>query len=420
MSSHKTTSIVLVVAGFAYLVSVSQRSTLGAAAIVATQRFQISGEQLALLAVAQLGVYALMQIPVGILLDRFGSRKLLVFGGFFMALGQLLVAYSLSFPIAAVGRLSVGFGDAFTFISIIRLINGWFEGKSASRLQQWVGNFGQLGQVLSSFGFLGLLHLSNWTGAFLTWSSLSLISCALVWLLVSDDRKGTRETGHRLSLHQSAQQLLTNLREPTVRMSFWIHFLIQSPGTVMVLLWGMPFLVAAEGLLRVQASSLMSLFVFVGIGFGFIYGQISAHRPAWRKHLVIVLVSMTASVWLFVLSFNGKAPYWVLFLLFVILGISGPGSMLAFDFTKSHIPIQRLGSANGFVNIGGFLASFTTMFLIGVLLDVHHALQPNQHVYSVSGFRFALPVQFLVLCIGTIFFLREYRKLKSSVLKKSE
>jgi sugar phosphate permease len=232
----------------------------------------------------------------------------------------------------------------------------------------------------------------------------------LVWLLVSDERFEHNLNAQKPSLFMSFQQLGANLKSPSVRLAFWIHFVIQSPGTVMVLLWGMPFLVEAEGLERDQASFLMSLFVFVGIGFGFLYGQLSAHRPQWRKNLVLTLYGLTCAAWICVLSFPGGAPYWSLLVLFVALGVSGPGSMLAFDFTKTAVPKKQLGSANGFVNIGGFLASFTMMFAIGALLDFFHLQHADQKLYSAAGFRFAFPSQFVFITFGVIMFLVEYSK----------
>ncbi|MDE2408892.1 MAG: MFS transporter, partial [Actinomycetales bacterium] len=98
---------------------------MGIASLVATDRFHTTAEQLSTLAVAQLIVYAAMQIPVGLLLDRYGARVLLSIGALSMAAGQYTVAFAPSLGIAVVGRMLVGFGDAFTFISMIRLINGW-------------------------------------------------------------------------------------------------------------------------------------------------------------------------------------------------------------------------------------------------------------------------------------------------------
>jgi hypothetical protein len=125
--------------------------------------------------------------------------------------------------------------------------------------------------------------------------------------------------------------------------------------------------------------------------------------------LVVALYAATNGYWLYVLSINGPATFGQLFGLFFVLGISGPGSMLAFDFSRVSVPRTRLGSANGFINIGGFLASFTMMFLIGFLLDWYHAGHRATPLYSIAGFRQALPVQFLVLAVGIIMFIVEAR-----------
>jgi len=151
---RRSAAFIVTLGVLAYISAVTQRSTMGIASLVATSRFHTTAEQLSTLAVAQLVVYAAMQIPVGLLLDRFGARLLLTVGAISMALGQYVVAFAPNLETAVAGRMLVGFGDAFTFISMIRLINGWYQGKRASQLQQWMGNGGQIGQIVSGAAFL--------------------------------------------------------------------------------------------------------------------------------------------------------------------------------------------------------------------------------------------------------------------------
>ncbi len=103
----------------------TQRSSLGVATLIASERFDTNAQQLATLAVFQLIVYAGMQIPVGILLDRFGAKILLTVGALIMAVGQIVLAFAPVLSFAVVGRMLVGMGDSFTFISMIAMINGW-------------------------------------------------------------------------------------------------------------------------------------------------------------------------------------------------------------------------------------------------------------------------------------------------------
>ena len=156
---------------FAYLIAVMQRTTIGVAGVAATERFHVSASVLSTLAVVQLIVYAGMQVPVGVLIDRIGSRVLMIVGTALMIVGQVAVALAPSIAIAIVGRILVGAGDATVFTSLMRLVNSWFRGRIVPQLSQWIGNVGQLGQVLSAVPFALLLHLSGWTVAFLSAAS---------------------------------------------------------------------------------------------------------------------------------------------------------------------------------------------------------------------------------------------------------
>jgi Nitrate/nitrite transporter len=143
---------------FAYLVAVMQRTSIGVAGVAATDRFHVSAAVLSSMAVVQLIVYAAMQVPVGVLIDRVGSRALMIAGTALMVVGQVTVAFAPTITLAIVGRILVGAGDATVFTSLMRLVNSWFRGRLVPQLSQWIGNIGQLGQVLSAVPFALLLH----------------------------------------------------------------------------------------------------------------------------------------------------------------------------------------------------------------------------------------------------------------------
>ena len=149
---------------------------MGVASLSAISRFQVGAAALSTLAVAQLAVYAAMQIPTGMLLDRFGSRRLIIFGSLMTGLGNLIVAVSPIFALAIAGRMVVGFGDAFVFVSMIRLINGWLPGPRATKFTQLFANIGQLGQIASAIPFAYILGVSGWTAAFSIASSFRFLS----------------------------------------------------------------------------------------------------------------------------------------------------------------------------------------------------------------------------------------------------
>lgn len=89
--------------------------------------------------------------------------------------------------------------------------------------------------------------------------------------------------------------------------------------------------------------------------------------------------------------------------------------MLALDFSRTFTPKERLGSANGFVNVGGFLATFTTMALAGSILDLVQHSTGSTSPYTLEGFRWAMSAQIIVLVVGLAMFLVELRKTRRTV-----
>jgi len=150
--------VIFSAAVFAYLVAIMQRGSLGVAGVEATERFDIAAVALSTLAVVQLAVYAGLQVPVGVIIDRIGPRSLIIFGATLMTLGQSTLAVSETLPVAIIGRVLVGAGDAMTFISAIRLLSVWFSGARLPVVSQLLGTLGQTGQLLSIFPFALALH----------------------------------------------------------------------------------------------------------------------------------------------------------------------------------------------------------------------------------------------------------------------
>lgn len=401
--------LVFAFAVFDYIVAVLQRSSLGVAGVAATDRFHVSAALLSSLAVIQLIVYAGLQIPVGVLLDRVGSRLLLSIGAALMVLGQLTLAFAPSIGIAILGRILLGAGDAMTFISVLRLLPNWFSGRRLPIVSQWVGTLGQLGQILSAVPLTLLLGALAWTPTFAILSSASALALVGVLLFV---RNGTSPvtrsipvtTGGRVS---ALRHIRDALARPGTRLGFWSHFVTQSSGTVFALLWGFPFLSVALHYGPSNASLLLTLMVVTAIVVGPILGLMTARFPLRRSTIVLGIVSAMGIAWAIVLAWPGQPPVWSVVLLIVVIAIGGPGSLIGFDFARTFNPLRSLGSANGIVNVGGFLASFVMMFVIGIVLDGYSRATGGSEsaasLYSLAGFRIAFLVQYVVVGTGVAF-----------------
>jgi sugar phosphate permease len=313
-----------------------------------------------------------------------------------------------------VGRILVGAGDARTFIASIRLLAAWFSGRRLSFVSQLFGSLGQFGQIASAFPLAIALHAWGWTPAYLSAAALSALALVALLVLVSNAPKGQAEVRARQTWGESVHHLRTALGRPGTQLGFWAHFVAQSSLTMFALLWGFPFLSVALGYGPAVAAALLTITVGSVLVTGPILGLLSARYPMRRSNIVIAIVIAMGIVWTAVLTWPGTPPLWLIVVLLIVISIGGPGSLIGFDYARTFNPLRALGSASGIVNMGGFLASFLMMFLIGVVLDVidraHGGRGVPAELYSLDAFRWAFLVQYVVVGAGVVVLLVARRR----------
>ncbi|MBL3664972.1 MFS transporter [Streptomyces sp. M2CJ-2] len=354
-----------------YFVAVIFRTSLGVAGLDAADRFDVNASALSTFSILQLLVYAGMQIPVGLLVDRLGTKKVLGIGAVLFTVGQVGFALSPTYGMALASRALLGCGDAMTFISVLRLGSRWFPARRGPLVAQFAALAGMAGNLVSTLVLARLLHGIGWTAAFAGSALAGVVVLVLLVLFLKDHPEGHEPEP---APHQGAayvrRQIAASWREPGTRLGMWVHFSTQFPGMVFLLLWGMPFLVEAQGLSRATAGELLTLVVLSNMVLGVVYGQVIARNHGARLPLVLITVGATALLWAAVLFHPAEtAPMWLLVVLCTGLGACGPASMVGFDFSRPVNPPERQGTAAGITNMGGFTASITTLLAVGVLLD---------------------------------------------------
>jgi MFS family permease len=399
-------------------VAVTQRTSFGVAGLEATERFDATASVLATFSVVQLVVYAALQIPVGLLIDRFGSRAMIGGGAVLMLVGQGLLAMADSVSAGLLGRFFVGAGDAMTFVSVIRLLPAWFSGYRIPMLTQFTGMIGQLGQLLSLVPFVALLHWAGWSNAFLSLSAMCVVSSVLAFLVIRN-QPGPRPAIPPGGQPKTLSVLAAAWRQPGTRLGFWTHFATQFSSNVFLLAWGFPFLVSGQGLDPEAASGLMTIFVLVSLVFGPLFGGAVARHPLRRSTLAIGIIVGIMAAWLLVLLWPGRAPLPVLVVLMVMVAIGGPASMIGFDFARTFNPPHITGTATGIVNVGGFVAALVSVYAIGLLLDLQFAATGGTgELYNLDAFRWALAFQAVPLAAGVIGILVTRRKARANLARE--
>ncbi len=403
----------------AYMLAVTNRTSLAAVGVDAAARFHADASTLSMFAVLQLGVYGAMQLPIGVLLDRWGARPIITIGMLLMGVGQLVMALSPNVGVAIAARMLLGAGDAAVFPSVLRLVATWFPAQRNPLMVQLTGLVGQSGQILALLPLAALLHATSWSVAFGSVAGLCVLFAILVWAIVRNHPPGApgdvsvdTDTG-TITVVTSAVDAEAGLRaawaHPGTRLAFWSHFTTPFAGTAFIMLWGMPFLTAGEGLARSAAAAITTLYVIVGMVLGPVLGALSARLPMHRSRgLVLPIVAVQLVAWLVVIAWPVQAPLWLLVVLAIALATGGPASMIAFDHARTHNPSHRLSTATGITNVGGFLAGLIAIFLIGVALDLQGAGTPE--TYSLEAFRFAFLTQVPLWLVGAFFIVLERRR----------
>ena len=399
----------------AYAVAVMQRTSLGVAATYATERFHIGTSVFSTFVVLQLVMYAGMQVPVGVLVDRFGPRRLVAVGALVMAAGQVLMALTTATSGAVAARMLVGTGDAMTFVSVLRLVPSWFPAKRVPVLTQVTGLLGQLGQVASTIPLVLVLGTVGWTPAYLGAAGVGVLVSIAVVLAVRDSPLG-RSATPPVSFRESVTQLRLSLAEPGTRLGLWSHFTSQFSQMVFVLLWGYPFLTVGLGYSAALAGTLLTMMVLAGLLVAPVLGQLTATYPFRRSNLVLGVSIATVVAWTVVLVWPGAAPLPVVVLLLLVLSANGPASAVGFDFARSFNPSPRLGVASGIVNVGGFTASLLTILAIGFVLDV----RAPSGAYDLADLKLAFCFQYLPWAFGFLSVVRSRQLTRAGMAARGQ
>lgn len=380
----------------AYVIGVLHRTSFGVSGLDAADRYAAGPSVLSSFVVLQVVVYAGMQIPAGVLLDRVGPRAMIVTGAMVMASGQLVLAFTESLPLAVAARAVVGVGDALTFISVLRLVPKWFAPRRVPLLSQLTGILGQIGQVLSAVPFLTLLHGAGWSAAYGAAAATGVLVAVAAFVAVSN----SPDTGVESGPAQQASTFRETVRgigvvwsRPGTRLGFFSHMGTQFSITVFALMWGVPYLTSAQGVSSSVVGALLTTSVVSAIVSGIVVGILTGRYPMRRSWMVLAIMASNALMWGIVLALPGPAPTWLLFVLVVVISVGGPGSAIGFDYARTFNPSVALGTAQGMVNIGGFLASLLVMQAMGAILNAMGG-------YTFDAFRVAWLTQYAVWAIA--------------------
>jgi MFS family permease len=396
-----------------YLLGLFHRTSLGVAGLEARERFGISPFQLSVFVLLQLGVYAGMQIPAGILVDRFGSKRLLFSACILMAGSQGVFAVVHNYAGALLARGVLGIGDALVFVSVLRFAADHVTAKRYPLVVALTATMGSAGNVAATLPLTLLLHHVGWTPTFLGAAALSAIDAAAVWIIApsNEARTKVRRTARQMAsgMARVRHSIAHAWSVPATKLGFWIHFSCTCTVTFLSVLWGVPYLVQSQGLSQNAAASVLSLNVIVQVAATSLVGALIARRPGTRTPLALIVAASTVVAWALVLFVGrGATPDWLVILVFAYTALGGPASMVGFSIARDYNDRSVVGTATGTINVAGWTACVIASLLMGLMLSV---LGTSRGDYR-SGFLVAL----IVPTLGIVQILRWWRRTRQASL----
>lgn len=376
-----------------------------------TLTFKTSAEQLGNLSAFYYYAYALMQIPVGLLMDRFGPRILLTLAAAFCAVGCLIFAFAEVLWVASIGRFVMGIGGSFAVVGCLKLASLWFPVNRFALLTGIMVAVGMMGGVFGQEHLVKLVLMIGWRNTILYGAVLGGILSLVIWLIVSDQpfkslasKPENTSTNHVPVL----KGLLQVMKIPQVWIASLYAGLMFVPTTGFGQLWGVPYFVERYQIEKDIAGGMVSM-IFYGWAIGGpLYGLISdfiARRKSPMAFAAIsTLIVMTAILY-------APASIGQMKILMFLLGAFSSGFILAFSIVREiNTPILT-GTAIGFINTLNNASGALAQPVVGKLLDKQwtgQVLSDGSPVYSLHMYNEAL--LFLPVCLFVAFIMMPFIK----------
>lgn len=416
MRRLRWTSYTLVVLG--YMLAFFHRMAPAAIATDLQQSFLASGAELGLLAAAYFYTYTLMQIPVGVMADTLGIRKIVALGAGLAGAGSLLFGMAETLAVATAGRVMIGLGVSSMFISLMKLNSVWFHDRHFGTVGGMSILLGNLGAVLAATPLVWAVTHTSWRNVFVAVGLFSIALAVLVWLLVRSHpgeaglpsmRELEGKESHPVHKGHWFDGLLKVVRNRATWPGFWPNLGVGGSLFAFAGLWAVPFLRDVYGMERTVAANHTMLLLFSFAGGAMVCGMLS-DRLGKRLPVIVGGIALYVLCWVpFVFAWH--LPLSLSYALFALMGTGASGFTLTWASVKEVNPPALSGMATSVINTGGFLGAAILQPLVGWAMDQgwDGKLLDGARVYSEQNYQIGLGIMlgFAVAGLVGALFIRE-------------
>lgn len=370
--------------------------------------FNVNGTGLGNLSACYFYAYLIMQIPVGMLLDKFSPRYLTSLAILICGVSTFIFAQAHSLTLACFARAAIGFGAAFAAVSCFKLATLWFTPQRFALISGMCMTAAMLGAVFGQAPLSLLVQSFDWRTALEIVGGLGVL-LSLIYVLVVRDRQPEKSpAGIHLASPKTTSgftNLWRILKSKQAWLLSWYSGLAFAPVSVFGGLWGVPFLQQAHQLSPSQAAWAIS-WIFIGFGAG---APLLGWMSDWvgRRKPIMIFGTLLALVTLIIVIYGSNKNLVLLSILLFCFGFGASGFFTSFAMIREVFPILLAATVLGFMNTFDSICEALSEPLVGFALDStwNGAVVQGVHQFSTHGYQLALSILPIYLVISAVLLL---------------
>jgi sugar phosphate permease len=396
--------IVFVSVLFTYVLMSSQRTAPGLITDQIMVDFQVTATTIGLLTSIQFFVYTGLQIPMGIMADRFGPNFFLICGALLTGLGTILYSLGTHQVILFIARVLTGTGDATIWVNMVLILGQWFNAKEFTKLIGVTAMMGSLGFLVATVPFSLFIDFLGWRGAFFSVGLLLCLCSFLLYFVLLKKPKQTLLIKKEKGREKTWALVCRIFSSRQAWALFLCHFGIVGTYVGFISSWGVPYGMNVYGMTRSDASQLIMIGLIGALIGAPLVGWISSKLDMIKRPYIVVHVILLLT-WSIFLLFKGNPPFLLLITLFFIIGLAYGANALTFAAVRQSFPIKEAGIVSGFANTGGFLSAVLLPSIFGAVLDYFQLSTGS--IDKGYYFGFIIPVVFSMIGLVGVSMMKE-------------
>ena len=410
--------LIYIMVAIAYFIVYFHRTSTAVMAQELSADFGLTPMALGLFGSMYFYAYAMVQLPAGILADRWGARKTISIFVLLAGMGAALFAFSANFHIALIGRFIVGLGVGFVYVPAVRLMSDWFRKNEFGTYSGLLVAIGNAGSLASAVPLVLLMGVIGWRNSMLAVGIVSMMVAMVIYAVVRNKPKDlgwpslNEVQGEDDTAESSNYGILASLKPIIKNYNIWTIIVTMSAmqGSLMGFqgLWAGPYLANVMEMSSTSAGSYLML-VAVGMIVGApTAGLISDRVMHSRKKVVLIGLTGFIIIWCYLVFMTGSLTLAMLRVILFLFGFFAGFSVILYANCKENIDPQSVGTGVGFLNVFVFLVGALYQQIMGIIINGYEKVGG---LIPPTAFHSAFLLCLISLVVAALFYLTQKENL---------